>query len=157
MDSLSPWPPTYHYTRVENIVDRPAPLLYTVPLLLNGGSFSKASAPPLFFGDENFFQKSATLVRWGIRLVVVCRGLNLPGTCPDFYHATTSVPQQQGAHETWSMVFPFKSLLSEKTQRVVCRFRWFLLYISSYRRQTTPQYGLSWSACLRIHRTGDDS
>ena len=29
----------------------------TVPLLLNGGSFSKASAPPLFLEDDNIFQK----------------------------------------------------------------------------------------------------
>jgi hypothetical protein len=34
----------------------------TVPLLLNDGSFSKASAPPLFLEDENIFQKSATVV-----------------------------------------------------------------------------------------------
>jgi hypothetical protein len=33
-----------------------------VPLLLNGGSFSKASAPPLFLEDENIFQKSASMV-----------------------------------------------------------------------------------------------
>ena len=32
----------------------------TVGLLLNGGSFSKASAPPLFLEDENIFQKSAS-------------------------------------------------------------------------------------------------
>jgi hypothetical protein len=31
--------------------------LTTVPLLLNGGSFSKALAPPLFLEDENFFSK----------------------------------------------------------------------------------------------------
>jgi hypothetical protein len=41
-----------------------------VPLLLNGGSFSKASAPPLFLEDENFFQKSATLVAPGIAVEV---------------------------------------------------------------------------------------
>jgi hypothetical protein len=34
----------------------------TVGLLLNGGSFSKASAPPFFLEDENIFQKSATMV-----------------------------------------------------------------------------------------------
>jgi hypothetical protein len=28
-----------------------------VPLHLNGGSFKKASAPPLFLEDENFFSK----------------------------------------------------------------------------------------------------
>jgi hypothetical protein len=33
-----------------------------VPLLINGGSFSKASAPPLFLEDENIFQKSASMV-----------------------------------------------------------------------------------------------
>jgi hypothetical protein len=38
-----------------------------VGLLLNGGSFSKASAPPLFLEDENIFQKSATKVPWGIQ------------------------------------------------------------------------------------------
>jgi hypothetical protein len=38
----------------------------TVPLLTNGGSFSKASAPPLFLEDENIFQKSAFVVSWGI-------------------------------------------------------------------------------------------
>ena len=36
-----------------------------MPLLLNGGSFEKASAPPPF-EDENIFQKSATLVVSGI-------------------------------------------------------------------------------------------
>ena len=36
--------------------------LATVPLLLNGGSFSKASVPPVFLEDENIFQKSATMV-----------------------------------------------------------------------------------------------
>jgi hypothetical protein len=30
-------------------------------LLLNEGSFSKASAPPLFLEEENIFQKSATM------------------------------------------------------------------------------------------------
>jgi hypothetical protein len=34
----------------------------TLPLLLNGGSFSKASAPPLFLEDENIFQQSAFVV-----------------------------------------------------------------------------------------------
>ena len=34
----------------------------TVPLLLNGGSFSKSSAPPVFLEDENHFQKSARVV-----------------------------------------------------------------------------------------------
>jgi hypothetical protein len=29
----------------------------TVPLLLNEGSFSKASAPPLFLEDENIFSR----------------------------------------------------------------------------------------------------
>jgi hypothetical protein len=33
-----------------------------VPLLIIGGSFSKSSAPPLFLEDENFFQKSASMV-----------------------------------------------------------------------------------------------
>ena len=38
-------------------------LIYgTVPLLINGGSFSKASAPPLFLEDENLFQKSTRVV-----------------------------------------------------------------------------------------------
>ena len=31
----------------------------------------KKSAPPLFLVDENFFQKSATLVRWGIEFPTV--------------------------------------------------------------------------------------
>jgi hypothetical protein len=31
-------------------------------LLINCGSFSKASAPPLFLEDENIFQKSARVV-----------------------------------------------------------------------------------------------
>ena len=46
----------------------------TVPLLINEGSFSKASAPPLFLEDENIFQKSATtptLVPRGIEFPVV--------------------------------------------------------------------------------------
>jgi hypothetical protein len=30
-----------------------------VGLFINGGVFSKASAPPLFLEDENIFQKSA--------------------------------------------------------------------------------------------------
>ena len=42
----------------------------TVPLLLNGGSFSKASAPPLFLEDENIFQKSASVVALEIALEV---------------------------------------------------------------------------------------
>ena len=29
---------------------------------MHGGSFEKASAPPLFLEDENFFQKSARVV-----------------------------------------------------------------------------------------------
>jgi hypothetical protein len=33
-----------------------------VPLLINEGSFSKASAPPLFLENENIFQKSASVV-----------------------------------------------------------------------------------------------
>jgi hypothetical protein len=33
-----------------------------VPLRLNGGVFLKASAPPLFLEDENFFQKLARVV-----------------------------------------------------------------------------------------------
>jgi hypothetical protein len=33
-----------------------------VPLLLNGGSLSKPSAPPLFLEDENIFQNSARAV-----------------------------------------------------------------------------------------------
>jgi hypothetical protein len=40
---------------------------HTVDLLLNGGSFSKSSAPPLFLEDEIIFQKSATMVPWGIQ------------------------------------------------------------------------------------------
>ena len=35
-------------------------------LFINGGSFSKASAPPLFLEDENIFQKSAPLVPCGL-------------------------------------------------------------------------------------------
>jgi hypothetical protein len=31
--------------------------LYTVGWFLNGGSFSKASATPIFLEDENIFQK----------------------------------------------------------------------------------------------------
>jgi hypothetical protein len=46
----------------------------TVPLLLNEGSFLKASAPPLFLEDENFFQKSATLVPREIRFPMYQRG-----------------------------------------------------------------------------------
>jgi hypothetical protein len=34
----------------------------TVPLLRKGGSFQKASASPLFLEDENFFQKSASIL-----------------------------------------------------------------------------------------------
>ena len=41
-----------------------------MPLLLNGGSFKKASAPPLFLEDENIFQKSAPLVLRGIRFPI---------------------------------------------------------------------------------------
>jgi hypothetical protein len=32
-------------------------IMHTVPLLINGGSFSKASAPLLFLEGENIFQK----------------------------------------------------------------------------------------------------
>ena len=34
----------------------------TVSLIINEGSFSKASAPPLFLEDENIFQKSVSMV-----------------------------------------------------------------------------------------------
>jgi hypothetical protein len=75
--------------------------------------------------------------------------------------ANTLVPvplsMHEGNHETSGHVFHFKSSLSEKTQRVVCRSQWFLLDVSTYRRQPAPQYGLSWSTWLRIYRTGDDS
>ena len=33
----------------------------------------KKSAPPLFLANENFFQKSARVVRWGIRFPTVLR------------------------------------------------------------------------------------
>jgi hypothetical protein len=33
-------------------------VITTAPLLLNEGSFSKASAPPLFLEDENILNKS---------------------------------------------------------------------------------------------------
>jgi hypothetical protein len=41
-----------------------------VPLLINGGSFSKASEPPLFLEDENIFQKSARVVGIIFQLLV---------------------------------------------------------------------------------------
>ena len=39
-----------------------------MPLLLNGGSFSNASAPPFFLEDENIFQKSASMVVYGFAI-----------------------------------------------------------------------------------------
>ena len=33
----------------------------------------KKSAPPLFLGDENFFQNSVRMVRWGIQFPTVPR------------------------------------------------------------------------------------
>ena len=39
-----------------------------MPLLVNGGLFSKASAPLIFLEDKNIFQKSATLVLPGIAI-----------------------------------------------------------------------------------------
>jgi hypothetical protein len=35
---------------------------FVAPKNLNGGLFSKASAPPLFLEDENTFQKSVSMV-----------------------------------------------------------------------------------------------
>jgi hypothetical protein len=45
--------------------------VHTVPLLINGGSFSKASEPPLFLEEENIFQKSASVVLTGIAIELV--------------------------------------------------------------------------------------
>jgi hypothetical protein len=39
-------------------------------LFIDGGSFKKASAPPLFLEDANFFQKSASMVPWGIGFLI---------------------------------------------------------------------------------------
>jgi hypothetical protein len=39
-----------------------------VPLFLNGGSFSKALAPPIFPEEDNIFQKLAPLVVAGITI-----------------------------------------------------------------------------------------
>jgi hypothetical protein len=36
-------------------------------------NLGKKSAPPLFLIDENFFQKSASMVRWGIQFPTVPR------------------------------------------------------------------------------------
>jgi hypothetical protein len=41
-----------------------------VPLLLNEGSFSKASAPPPFLEDENIFKKSASMVALLLQFLV---------------------------------------------------------------------------------------
>ena len=35
------------------------------------GRFKKASAPPFFSEDKNFFQKSAFMVQWGIQFPIV--------------------------------------------------------------------------------------
>jgi hypothetical protein len=63
---------------------------YTVPLPINEGPFSKASAPPLFLEDENTFQKSARMVQknQGLKLnidkviVILRRKLTLTGVLP---------------------------------------------------------------------------
>jgi hypothetical protein len=44
--------------------------------LVNGGSFSKASAPPLFLEDENISRKSARVVG---RLAEACSARERPG------------------------------------------------------------------------------
>jgi hypothetical protein len=65
--------------------------------------------------------------------------------------------QQYPARQTPTTRQALKSLRSAKTKRVVCRFWWFLLDVSTYRRQPTTRYGMWWSTFLRIYRTGDDS
>jgi hypothetical protein len=48
--------------------------LNTVSLSINEGQlFSKASAAPLFLADDNIFQKSASVVQWGIAVEFVPR------------------------------------------------------------------------------------
>jgi hypothetical protein len=72
----------------------------TVPLLLNEGSFSKASAPPLFLEDENIFQKSATTP------TLVPRGIEFP-TVP----WRPIFEKSSHLREKWGVLMLFKTTL----------------------------------------------